>query len=283
MTITSVHATDHESAIAAMREDGVVVLREAVDLAHIVALRERMLADLPAVLARRDAPFNFNPDNVQQSPPRDRALLFADVLFNEHAIAVTGALMPEVKNTFYSGNTALPGTRRQPVHGDGCHLWRQAVPNPYAIVINVPLIDMHPGNGVTELWPGTHRIPYAVCNPDLKVPPELVEAQRRLRPPEQPVIPAGSLVLRDLRLWHAGMPNHSSTPRTMLAMVHNVGWWPAWEKPKFRSDTKDFFVHPRLQTEVEWVDEVDHNALDHPYEFAPPPAAGAAADGGRSG
>lgn len=139
--------------------------------------------------------------------------------------------------------------------------------HPYAIVINVPLIDMHPGNGVTELWPGTHLLPYALSGSDIKVPLDLVEARRRVRPPVQPEVPAGSLVLRDLRLWHAGMPNHSQIPRTMLAMVHNAGWWPAWEKPTFKTATKDFFNHPILQTEADWIAEVDHTALDHAYEF----------------
>jgi ectoine hydroxylase-related dioxygenase (phytanoyl-CoA dioxygenase family) len=38
------------------------------------------------------------------------------------------------------------------------------------------------------------------------------------RPPCQPVVPKGSLVIRDLRLWHAGVGNQTEIPRVMLAM-----------------------------------------------------------------
>ena len=34
-------------------------------------------------------------------------------------------------------------------------------------------------------------------------------------------VPAGALVLRDMRMWHRGMPNRTQTIRTMLAVVYN--------------------------------------------------------------
>ena len=222
--ICSVHASDTAGAIAALRTDGVVVLREAVDLYHIALLRDQMQADLPRVLARADRPYNFNNDHVQQSPSRDRQYLFRDVLLNDHVIAVTSAMLPGVTNTFYSGNTALPGTKRQPVHGDSGHLWIDAVVPAHSIVVNVPLVDMSITNGVTELWPGTHLIPYTTTEKDIKVDPALIERQRAVRPPEQPEVYVGSILLRDLRLWHAGITNQSSTSRPMIAMTHNAGW-----------------------------------------------------------
>lgn len=265
--IATVPAQDRDAACAALAEDGVVILRDAVDLVHIAALRERMLADLPRVLGLPQPPFQFNGGNVQQTPPRERALLFADVLMNEHVIAVTASILPGVKNAFYSGNTALNGTRRQPVHGDSCHLWLDHYTPPYGIVVNVPLVDVTVENGATELWPGSHRVPYALIGEDIKVPPAMVERQRAVRPPEQPAIAAGSVLLRDFRLWHAGMPNTTPVPRPMLAMIHYLGWWPTGEKPRLRADTRDFFAHPVLKTEAEWVDEVDHLVGDHAYEY----------------
>ena len=266
--IQFVNACDTAAAIAALRNDGVVVLRDAVDLTHIAILRDHMFADLPRVMKRADRPFNFSSDNVQQSPSRERRYLFRDVLLNEHVIAVTSAMLPGVTNTFYSGNTALPGTMRQPVHGDSGHLWIDTVVPAHGIIVNIPLVDMHVTNGVTELWPGSHLIPYTMTGKDIKVDPALIERQRAVRPPEQPDVPAGSIILRDMRLWHAGMPNLSTTPRPMIAMIHNVGWLPAWEKPQFRADTRDFFDHPLLTTAATWVEDVDHTALDHAYEFA---------------
>jgi ectoine hydroxylase-related dioxygenase (phytanoyl-CoA dioxygenase family) len=39
-----------------------------------------------------------------------------------------------------------------------------------------------------------------------------------VRAPCQPVVKKGSVVVRDLRLWHGGCPNLSEVPRVMLAM-----------------------------------------------------------------
>lgn len=40
-------------------------------------------------------------------------------------------------------------------------------------------------------------------------------------------VKAGSIVLRDLRVWHRGVPNNSDGQRSMLAIVykrHFLGW-----------------------------------------------------------
>jgi hypothetical protein len=36
---------------------------------------------------------------------------------------------------------------------------------------------------------------------------------------------AGDLIVRDLRLWHRGMPNQTTAIRTMLAIVYNTPWF----------------------------------------------------------
>jgi ectoine hydroxylase-related dioxygenase (phytanoyl-CoA dioxygenase family) len=267
-----------DAAADALREDGLVILADAVDPAHVAALRERLARDLPRVLARRDAPFNFNAGNVQQSPPRDRELLFRDVLVNEQAIAVTSRTIPDPTSTFYSGNTALPSTQRQPVHADGGHLWADHLAPPCTIILNLPLVDMSAANGATELWPGTHRLLGVGRGADLTVPTTLLERRRMIRPPVQPHVAAGSLLLRDHRLWHAGMPNRTATPRPMLAMIHSAGWLHVHEPAVFRSETRDFFAHPLLRTRFSFQDAVDHIALDRAYGFSPTaPGAGGSA------
>lgn len=47
---------------------------------------------------------------------------------------------------------------------------------------------------------------------------DLLEQRRQARGPSQPVVEKGSIVIRDLRLWHAGMPNMTEEVRVMLAM-----------------------------------------------------------------
>jgi len=252
-------AASIEKAREALERDGVVVLRDVVDLEHIRVLRKRMLSDLPKILNRKDAPFNFTKSNVQQDPPPFHPFLFKDVLLNDFVIAVTQSILgPGLHNAFYSGNTALPHTeQRQPVHADLGHLWpnsKTATPA-YALVVNIPLVDMSAANGSTEIWLGTHLdTSVAMQEGDITVSPERLEEQRRVAPPIQPEVEAGSVLIRDIRMWHAGMPNPSDQPRPMIAMIHWVGWWHAGEQPKFPAETRDFFEHPVLFTNAEFVD-----------------------------
>ena len=58
-----------QQAVAALRDDGFVVLYRAIDPAHIEMLRERMLADVEEILALADVPYQFNNGHLQQDPP----------------------------------------------------------------------------------------------------------------------------------------------------------------------------------------------------------------------
>ena len=259
-------------ATRALRDDGIVVLNGVVDLGHIAALREKMLADLPAYLARTDAPFNFNTGNVQQEPPPFAPYLYRDVLLNDIVIPVThGLLGGGLHNGFYSGNTAVGGSgQRQPVHADSGQLWpdlKVATP-PYGLVVNIPVVDASAENGSTEVWPGTHLdTTIYVQAGDIKLPSDVVEARRAVRPPLQPSVRAGGVIIRDLRLWHAGMPNLTDQARPMIAMIHWVSWWPA-QPVQFPRSAEAFFRHPVLKTDAEFVDgPINYIAHGGAYDF----------------
>jgi len=113
------------AAVDALREDGYVILNELVSREHAAMLRDKMLEDIERILALKDVPFNFNLGNVQQDPPPFPPYLFRDVLVNDIIIQITQALLGSgLKNSFYSGNNALPGKGvRQPVHADSGQLW----------------------------------------------------------------------------------------------------------------------------------------------------------------
>jgi ectoine hydroxylase-related dioxygenase (phytanoyl-CoA dioxygenase family) len=268
---------DHlRQAVAAMREDGFVVLNGVVDTAHLDMLHARLLEDLEALQRRADTPYNWNTGNVQQDPPPFPPYLFKDVLVNEMVIAVTRAVLgPGVKSTFYSGNTAIKSEERQPVHADTGNLWPGAVlecPHPAAqIVINVPTVDVSPENGSTEIWPGTHRDLTLDADKDIKVPGDALERRRAVVPPIQPSFKRGGVLLRDIRLWHAGMPNRTDAPRPMIAMIHNCGWLGSGESLTFPKGTEAFFKHPELRTVARFVEgPIDHISTPHAYEYEAP-------------
>lgn len=128
---------------------------------------------------------------------------------------------------FISGNTALPPTEdappaSQPTHNDA-DFDHPLIP--FALVVNVPLVAMEQENGSTEVWLGTHA-GTTIADQDGahgdrasgRIKKHLLEARREVRPPSQPPVKKGSIIVRDLRLWHGGKPNLTDKPRVMLAM-----------------------------------------------------------------
>lgn len=262
-----------DRARRAILDDGYVVLLDVADVRHLEAIGSRMLEDVERVLARSDIPFNFNRGNLQQDPPPFEPFLFKDVLLNEWVISVTHSILGNgLFNAFYSGNTALArSTSRQPVHADLGHLWpdmEHATP-PYGLVVNFPTVDMDVSNGSTELWPGTHAdTSCALQDGDIKISEAKLEAWRSKRPPIQPAVKVGSALIRDIRMWHAGMPNPSGQHRPMMAMIHWVSWWPVHEGPKFPASSRSFFEHPVLFTKANFVEEeIDHTQHGEAYDF----------------
>ncbi len=258
----SLEASKLAAAIEALKVDGVVVLKDVVSRESIQGLKKQTLIDLEALLNRKDAPFNWTKGNVQQDPPRRPPFLFRDILVNDMVISVTkGILGAGMRNGFYSGNTALPSESRQPVHADIGQLWPnlEFAPPPAQLVVNVPLVDMEPENGSTEIWPGTHVDPeIAIQSGDIEVSEARLEERRQVCPPIQPTVKAGSVVIRDMRMWHAGMPNRTTEPRPMVAMIHSVNWWPV-DTISFAHGSEEFLSHPDLEWVVGYVDqEIDH-------------------------
>ena len=249
---------DHRDATTrALMDDGFAVLEGAVPLDKIAILRERAFADIESLVKREDGPFNWHRGNLQQDPAPFPPYLFREVLANEFAIQATHALLGDgMYNGFYSGNTAMPSENRQPVHADIGQLWPNQVHThpPYGIIVNVPLVDASPENGSTEIWPGTHTDPSVTLQSgSIEAAEASLDRWRKIAPPIQPTIKAGSILLRDVRLWHAGMPNRTATPRPMIAMIYYVSWWPS-EPFKLHASAEELLKHPLLRQNATYFD-----------------------------
>jgi ectoine hydroxylase-related dioxygenase (phytanoyl-CoA dioxygenase family) len=137
---------------------------------------------------------------------------------NPGVLAVIEAAMePDVTLRYFASDTPLPGSDYQQVHSDTRLLFPEAslaLPC-YGIVLNVPLVDCSEENGSLEFWPSTHLTPGRA---DLeRLAASLPSARANLK--------AGSLLLRDLRMWHRGTPNRSSGTRPQLALVYTRPWY----------------------------------------------------------
>jgi len=152
--------------------------------------------------------------------------------------------------------------QRQPVHTDADF---EHPTHPFALVINVPLIDFTSENGSTEVWHGTHTGDLAGLHVQEgthgerasgRIKEQLLEGRRTVRGPCQPSIRKGSIVIRDLRLWHAGMPNWTEQVRVMLAMIHFAPWYRNPMRLELSESLKPVIAAEKgLEVPVDWVSE----------------------------
>ena len=259
---------------AFLHKDGIIVLDNAIDIAHINTLNAKLSPEALEIANDPQHHFNFGKEtrNMDQAPPPTKDLIFKDVWCNPFAAAILAAVLgPKPVVHYANGNTALKASPsgRQPVHSD-CEFDHPAY-FPFAHVINITLVDTSPENGATEVWPGSHHVSVADahvaekgCEGQLPIKPELLEERRKHSPPVQACTKKGSLVIRDLRLWHAGMPNLTDEPRVMLAFVAQPAWFQAKSKILLPQSVREMVESwsDELEISAEYVDgEVDHKKL----------------------
>ncbi|KAK1595064.1 uncharacterized protein LY79DRAFT_668276 [Colletotrichum navitas] len=258
-----------ELAVRHLHADGLVVVEDVVPHADIDALNRKMVEDALHLQSLGDeGPFNYNLGNLQQDPPPVAEHFYKSIFTNPVATQITSSVLgPRPKLTFLSANSAMPTSpsrppQRQPVHSDADFAHPS---HPFALVVNVPLVTMTPANGSTELWLGTHAAAdaYAAAQEGAhgdrasgRIRDAALAARRAARPPSQPAVRKGSLVVRDLRLWHAGMPNRTDDVRIMLAMIHFAPWYRNRMRLTLADDVRpllDAATDGRLEVPVDWV------------------------------
>jgi ectoine hydroxylase-related dioxygenase (phytanoyl-CoA dioxygenase family) len=192
---------------------------------------------------------------MQHAPPLKKELMFEDIWANKLTATILNAVLgPNPRCNFADGNTALGDGYggRQGVHADMAYNFPAM---PCTITANYYLQDASKANGSTELWLGSanastfrdHKACRELQDGDSALMPKKIslhteddnyamevnfgvredslERRRRIAPPVQPSVRKGSVMLRDLRLWHAGIANPSSKTRIMLNFIHTPWWY----------------------------------------------------------
>jgi ectoine hydroxylase-related dioxygenase (phytanoyl-CoA dioxygenase family) len=250
-------------AVSFLHHDGIIILENAIETSHLDTLNAILSKEALEIAADPSHHFNFGKEtqNMDQAPPPTRELMFKDIWCNPFAAAIlAGILGPRPVVHYANGNTALKATGRQPVHSD-CEFAHPMFP--FAMVLNINLVDTSPENGATEVWVGSHHVSTVDEHERglLQIRKELVEERRKHSPPIQASTKKGSIIIRDLRLWHAGMPNNTDGPRVMLAFVVQPAWWQGKSKVKLPLDVKDLVESWEFQFDAEWFHDIDHKKL----------------------
>ena len=122
---------------------------------------------------------------------------------------------------YYSADAPLPGSDYQVVHADYKPFFPESdVVLPIAgLVVNFPLIDVTEGNGPMDVWPNSHLLPERAYSA-ARIP----DAARSIEPTKM-LTPKGSMLIRDVRMWHRGTPNVSNQIRPNLALIYTRSWW----------------------------------------------------------
>ena len=250
------------SVIDAIRQDGYAIIENIVNCEDLSQISEQMDKDSAILMKeKRCRGAGRIPGHLQQGPPLHPPYVVEDVVVNPFVIQITKSLLgSQAFNGFYSGNTNCPDSQIQPLHRDGPILWtNMSKPHPTAsIVVNISPGDTNEENGSIELWPETH----------LDTTQELTNIVENLRndicPPIRGNVKKGGVLIRDVRLWHRGLTNHTNRPRHMIACVYNIKWLARERKLYYQTGCESVFVNPDLDHNAVFVDQkIDY--LTNPF------------------
>lgn len=207
------------------REAGYVVLEDVFAPDWVASLRAaydalvaRYLSDRGGLEALEGKTFGKNHVGIHPAlfPPWSDPQIVAHPRIDALITEMLGA---DYRCGYYHTNAAYPGSGVQPVHRDTAPLFpgtEMSVPHPaVSVVLNIPLCDFTIENGSTEVWPGSHLIVDRLPEDG-----KALEARAAALPSARTNVPAGSAILRDLRMFHRGMPNDGGQVRAMLAIVY---------------------------------------------------------------
>jgi ectoine hydroxylase-related dioxygenase (phytanoyl-CoA dioxygenase family) len=259
-----------EEAVRALQVTGYVIFENVLAESHVQRLRSAFMD----IFERYVAEIGDNRGKQRQGGvplPLEGEFADPDLIGNAMVIDLIEQLLgPELVCSYFASDTPLPGSEYQPVHRDGKDLF-PGVPvtvPPYMYELNVPLVDFRPDNGPIEVWPRTHlvsdfqlleqkRDELQAGNGQLTVTTEsgrpasvLASAQRDTEVQQfadglagQPVLmPAGSFLIRDPRMWHRGTPNRSTAARPMLSLAYGRSWY-RFNAITLRRDVYDAWPH----------------------------------------
>jgi hypothetical protein len=259
---------DLDAALRTFRDTGVLVLEGLYEPSFINTVRAAYEAELDRYLASKGGLAalegkTFGKNHIGFFPPLHLPLGSADLVAHPAVVRLLTALLGEdLHCSFVHTNTAMPGSLTQSLHRDQQHLFGAEHPAPLpvtSIVLNIPLCDFTPENGSTEYWPGTHLVVDNAPGDG-----KLLEKRAEALPSRRLNMKVGSAALRDLRVWHRGVPNTTDQPRTMYAIVYQRAFlsyvpitvprssWETWPEQARRIFRRSSVVADKDHRPVTW-------------------------------
>ena len=251
-----------QEGVEQFHRNGLVILENAVSPYATQHVLERMLSDYKK--RQNSTKLHWNqgrgPGNISQTPPLLAEYLHEEIWANRLGVNIMENIIgPRPQLSFATSNIVLPRTEgRQAVHSD---YYCSHFDFPVFLEVNVYLHDVHPGNGATEFWLGTHE-GYSKADHSSSITgwikQDVFTSRAAVSPPVQPSIPRGSLMIRDLRCWHAGRANGSDTSRIILGFMYSPRWFGSHMRtrlPSAAQESMKSWTHIDYLENVEFINE----------------------------
>lgn len=196
---------------------------EVVDQVHNdwIALANDLLSNDPNKTSVGTNEFRKN--RIRMDIPFRHPYIDAQFVANPFVVPIVERILGEDCRLFYySADAPMPGSDYQVVHGDYASFFPESdiVLPPAGLAVNFPLVDVTENNGPMEIWPNSHRM----SEKTFAAKATLQEAAGHITPARM-LTPKGSILIRDVRMWHRGTPNNSNQMRPNLALVYGRSWW----------------------------------------------------------
>jgi ectoine hydroxylase-related dioxygenase (phytanoyl-CoA dioxygenase family) len=215
-----------QTAVDHIKINGYVIIDKILSKEKIKKLYQRFMETFENHISKNE--LNRGKNRTQMYLPFVEPFIDSDVITNPFVLPIIEALLgKDCACRYFASDTPLPGSEYQAVHSDLQALFPESTITlpPTGIVLNIPLVDFKENNGPVEIWPGgTHLIP----EQDNK--PEKIQALAPSMQSDPVFMSAGSLLIRDIRMWHRGTPNRSDAARPNLALVYFRAWYNAQPK-----------------------------------------------------
>lgn len=201
-------ATLSDEEIQDLDQQGYLPLPAVMSPEEVSAMRERAQELMAEEGEAAGSEFRTERGAVRLANLVDKDPLF-EICFTHPRVlaALNHVLKGDFKLSSLNGRASVPGDGLQAFHAD----WDTGVdPNDFQVCNSIwLLVDFTAENGATRVVPGSHRsgkIPSDVMdNPWEKHPEEILLTGS-----------AGTVVIFNSHLWHAGTTNHTDTPRYAL-------------------------------------------------------------------
>lgn len=142
--------------------------------------------------------------------------VFWQVPLHDAALAIAEQVLDkELLLSSFCSLTLGPGQTAQPLHEDTQQIPLPRPHPPLAVNAIWALSDFTVGNGATLVVPGSHSFPTSPKYGKAYGPADGVQAM---------TMQAGSILLFDSALWHAGGANTSGARRYALSCYYGAGW-----------------------------------------------------------